>query len=1301
MSILNNSLLLKKAAADSTPADDPVTRSLRLASGSSTGNSSSHLDRNSIGTPTDGTKWTFSAWVKRSELTNKDSIFGGGTSSSNWSMLRFRDVSGSEDQLFYDDYTTGTNYNWRWSPRFRDPSAWYNLMLVYDASQSVQADKMRLYVNGVLAPSASTHGTSSTTHVMSPNKSGMNQIIGNNSVNDAKANLLIADVYFLDGVAKTVTGGVTDFTELNGYGGLKPKGYTGTDFGNNGFHIDAQPAYDADLLVTSIDRNDGDTLFADAASGHTITDTGNPEHSIAVGNPFTGDDKSIYWDGSSYGLETDSSTDFALGTDDFTIEFWFNAEFSTSWPLPIASSDTSYGPFIYITASKYIAIYQGSNTSKWQSPSNTVKENQWQHFVYCRKTISGTTYNRVWVDGTEISPSSGSTTGDWSYGTSAQSIKIAAANYNYLKGYLHDVRIIKGTAAYWGSGTNGAGDITVPTEKLTAVTNTKLLIQPTPSSDSSWSDIDKSGVSGRTISHSNSVAYADPTASTAYEAAAKSSAMHFDGSGDYLTTESTSDLRFGTGDFTAECWFNPSQVANTWEPLLASENYPSDASWVLYQKAAGIYFRCDDNGTYLTIEEAGLLTTGTWHHVAAVRSSGNVTVYLDGSPIDSTKDYSSYNLDNDNGVAIGYSYSSVGPFNGYIFDARITKGTARYTSDFSSSLPSAPFELNPVYLGGDQSGNKNHFTPTNISMHDVMLDVPTNNYATMSPVSDYVSSGSNTFSEGNLRVDSTNAYNKIASTIAVSSGKWYAEVQGISGSADLMLGIGKQADIYSSLFTGQSGNYAYMIYCYDGRLQHNGNQGATGVGAVGDTDILQIALDLDNNKVWWGKNGTWVGTVGSSGGTTITSGEYFFLQGYRDEAQWNFGQDRSFSGTKTSGQDTSQSEFYYAPPTGFKSLNTSNLDAPVVTPTNHFDVLTYNGAYDNYMNYSGTSPQTITGTDFTPEIVWIKDRDNVSSSYGNGYHGGYWFDNVMGTGYALNTDLDNSSHYGSSLASGEDGISSFNSNGFTVDEADETNAAADSSGYGGSIDTYERYVAWCWKLGSSGSSSTWASGNTDPDTEKYNASAGVSIIDYYDEESSSSAITLNHSLGAAPEFAIAFDYEGYTSGHYVWHKDLSSGNYLTLDSDSAQTSDTDYFPASPATATTFTLGTSISSGTQSHVALFSGVEGYSKFGTYKGAGSSGVFVYTGHRPKMVWLKNIDASGSWMMFDAVRDTYNETVNYLQANSSASETTNSGYKIDILSNCFRINVESTAMNNSAYDYVFCSWAEQPFAAPSNAR
>ena len=79
---------------------------------------------------------------------------------------------------------------------------------------------------------------------------------------------------------------------------------------------------------------------------------------------------------------------------------------------------------------------------------------------------------------------------------------------------------------------------------------------------------------------------------------------------------------------------------------------------------------------------------------------------------------------------------------------------------------------------------------------------------------------------------------------------------------------------------------------------------------------------------------------------------------------------------------------------------------------------------------------------------------------------------------------------------------------------------------------------------------------------------------------------------------------------------------------------------------------------------------------------------------------MDTTGNWFIFDAVRDTYNETVNYLRPNSSASETTNSAYKIDVLSNGFKIYVESTHMNNSAYDYVFCSFAESPFKH-ANAR
>ena len=733
--------------------------------------------------------------------------------------------------------------------------------------------------------------------------------------------------------------------------------------------------------------------------------------------------------------------------------------------------------------------------------------------------------------------------------------------------------------------------------------------------------------------------------------------------------------------------------------------------------------------------------TASWYNICISCNSGSITVYVNGvaQTLSRSDTYAAWG-----NVYFGiwsgnYSYN----FDGYLADIYGIEGSALDHTSFTESngygglKPKAytgSFGTNGFHLklddssdiGADDAGS-NDYTATNFSSHDVMLDVPTKNYCTLSPFGsiEELNSSYGDLHNANLTIQakSFSYYQHVGAlgTFGLTSGKWYFEVMRKNVSGAKRSGVGLSGE-YKSSDTASAPAYMFRYYS-SGRLCNGSTTSELGAGiGTANYSIYAVAVDVDAGKIWFSEDGSWIDdTSGNTGdpangsnptityNTTTYPTVYPIAQGTSfantvDQIA-NFGQDPTFGGeasNRSDSQDTSQGEFYFAPPTGFKSLNSSNLDAPSVTPTNHFDVLTYNGAYDNYSNFSGTSPQTVTGTDFTPEIVWIKDRDNVSSNYGNGYHGGYWFDNVMGTGYALNTDLDNSSHSGSSLASGEDGISSFNSNGFTVDEADETNAAADSS-YGGSIDTYERYVAWCWKLGSSGSSSTWASGNTDPDTEKYNASAGVSIIDYYDSEYGGSAITLNHSLGAAPEFAIAFDYEGYTSGHYVWHKDLSSGNYLILSSNSSQASDTDYFPASPATATTFTLGTSISSGTQSHVALFSGVEGYSKFGTYEGNGSTdGCFVYTGFRPEFLMVKRIGHSDSpWKIRDAARDPHNVATKNLDANSSGSEGDYASNSIDLLSNGFKWRTTGSHENHNGHDYIYACFAEQPFSAPSNAR
>ena len=261
--------------------------------------------------------------------------------------------------------------------------------------------------------------------------------------------------------------------------------------------------------------------------------------------------------------------------------------------------------------------------------------------------------------------------------------------------------------------------------------------------------------------------------------------------------------------------------------------------------------------------------------------------------------------------------------------------------------------------------------------------------------------------------------------------------------------------------------------------------------------------------------------------------------------------------------------------------------------------------------------------------------------------------------------------------------------------------------------------------GSDTATLTSDSGSSGP-TEKYNAAAGFTIISYSgDGYMDGDTQTLDHSLGVPLEFVMAkarTSNDGQDNGDWiVWHKDLGDYEYLFLNSSSAKrTESSDYDLIDTDTSGTqhqviVNNGTDSSSSNYHYLNSgpysgsdgedyilygWAGVEGYSKFGTYSGAGTNGVFVYTGHRPKMVWIKNIDSSANWMIFDAVRDTYNVTENYLIANNQNSEATNTDFKLDILSNGFYLFRESTAMNNSAYDYVFCSWAESPLKH-ANAR
>ena len=1062
--IIGNPLLLKKAA-DSTPAD-PVTRSLRF-NGSVSSSEAGHLYR-TAGTPTDEGKWTMSMWVKVGQQPTNGymTLFGAGLSNDNAAYVAIYNGN-----LYADQATSSNHRTIKCSGAlFRDPNAWYHLCFAYDNSQSGSTgnnqNAYKWYVNGVrLTEPTYSHNESVSGYTHRFNSSGYVQRIGKNAHRSYNSTYkyhwdgLIANVHFVDGQQLEPT----DFIEATDYGGYKPKEYTGT-YGNNGFHIDAQVAHDSDLLVSSVGRNDGDTTFADAAAGHTLTSGGDPEHSIKVGNPFTGDGRAIYFDGTDDYLTVDDGANIDLGTGDFTVEFWINSDEDTQnafitgrwnatpnvgsysnreWSLT-CSSYGSGGLDVYTSGASY-------------SGGINVCDSKWHHIAIVRSSGDA----KLYVDGEyKYDP----TVLDSLNMSFSSKLLIGAGQATYWRGAMYDYRI-SDTARY-------SSDFDLPTAKFTSDSNTLLLIQP-DRDDTTFHDESSSPATVTTVSSPTR------TASTPYDAAAKSTAMYFDGTGDNLVVTSDSSFNeFGTGDFTIEMWVNPTdQGSGSFAQMFELYGSSSDRMYLRIerQSSQNVYKFVNNGSNSFDVESNSAPDYGNWQHLAVVRNGTSITMYVDGTAQTDSVTISSsatYNWASTNlNIGKGSVGGSSADYEGYIFDYRITKGTAQYTSNFTA--PSAPFELNPVYLGGDQSGNKNHFQPTNISQtHDVMLDVPTKNYCLINPLaetktdsSSYVANPTTGLSEGNLKLTSSGYFYNGHGTFGVSAGKWYFEWY---STGDWVQGGYTTHEMYSS-HTDTHSDY-WALYNQDASNNINASYkdgtslaSATWAGgghASGNGNVYGCAFDVDNRKMYFHKNGEWsdgtstlTSTFPSSYGGDLTGSSHnipadttFFpiMRPWTNSTVIaNFGQDSTFANTVASGSANAadangNGDFRYTPPSGYLALCTANLAAPTVTPAENFDVLTYAGSGSN---------RSITGLDFQPDLVWLKDRTTGGS---NGYH--CIHDSVRGDDGTHKYILSSDNTITTDTTFSGYGVTSFNSDGFSILNS-------------GSLTNHSslNYVAWNWK----------------------------------------------------------------------------------------------------------------------------------------------------------------------------------------------------------------------------------------------
>tara|TARA_R100000278_G_C5367441_1_gene127647 strand:- start:7 stop:579 length:573 start_codon:yes stop_codon:yes gene_type:complete len=175
-----------------------------------------------------------------------------------------------------------------------------------------------------------------------------------------------------------------------------------------------------------------------------------------------------------------------------------------------------------------------------------------------------------------------------------------------------------------------------------------------------------------------------------------------------------------------------------------------------------------------------------------------------------------------------------------------------------------------------------------------------------------------------------------------------------------------------------------------------------------------------------------------------------------------------------------------------------------------------------------------------------------------------------------------------------------------------------------------------------------------------------------------------------------------SNGWNVWHQGNNDGDYDSfgeLNGTAAwyqNQGSNGPFSAAPGTDyLTLTAYGQVNGSSNTYVAyVWADVEGMQKFGKFEGnANNDGPFIYTGFRPKMLFIKSVDTVAPWVVWDTARSTFNKANNALAWNVSNTEADYTGYPIDILSNGFKLRTSNATVNASG-TWVYGAWADVPF-------
>ena len=440
------------------------------------------------------------------------------------------------------------------------------------------------------------------------------------------------------------------------------------------------------------------------------------------------------------------------------------------------------------------------------------------------------------------------------------------------------------------------------------------------------------------------------------------------------STSLTRTLTTPTSDkiFTFSAWVKRSALGSEGYVFTIGSNGGSSPSHWYSIRYANEKIYVQRSGTGQLITNAVYRDVSAWYHIVLTNDttqatdSNRIKLYVNGEqPSLGTATYPSQNatLDGINGArcALGLTYSGTGNyFDGSMAHVNFIDGTAYPASTFGETnaasgiwtpiaSPSVTYGTNGFFLkfgssgalGADSSGNSNTFTVNGSGTQT--QDAPSNVFCTMNALDNYYFGG--TFSNGNTTVLSTSSgYPYCTSTFGVGKGKYYIEgkyVASSDGNDYSRFGIGYKPA--TSTTDGLGDETGEAIYRPDGAMKVNGSETSSWGATWATGDIISIALDCDNSKLYFSKNGVFQGggnpTAGTGGiaitdVTTLSTGNYFF--GFGDNAgsgtaTWSYNFGNGFFGTtavaSAQNPDDGIGIFEYDVPAGYRALCTKSINA--------------------------------------------------------------------------------------------------------------------------------------------------------------------------------------------------------------------------------------------------------------------------------------------------------------------------------------------------------------------------------------